>query len=362
MTFDNRAAPRHAQGPDSKLSEAARTYSYERKSNKSKDGTNKSIEDQRAVNLETAEEFGLHLPPENQLSEEPGLGGDLFWRGFQGTGLEGDDRTGVRFRPILTDLVEAMKAGKVKNLLVYSQCRLWRSVSLAHMMLDLMGECGVKLYDRNGPIPINTPEGRQSVLNGAVAAQIYRENCAAYSSRGTRSTRKKLKVVVNGNVVGFRHVAKHKIEVVPGLGCSRRRRDRRDRVGDEHRRQTGSPEDFAPSRTGRGQPSRHPGHEPTEPRLPRSASHSHHAGRGWRHGHHGGLRQQSEVWHRRINGKRCGVTVVRGMAWEFGKASGEFSPDALLIAVRYGWDLGSRRLLAEIHLVVKSSFGICHPS
>ena len=215
MTFDNRPVTRLTLGLAPKLSEAAQTYSYERKSNKSKDGTSKSIEDQRAVNQETAEECGLTLLPENQLSEEPGHGGDEFWRGFQGTGIEGDDRTGVPFRPVLTQLVEAIKAGKVKNLIIYSQCRLWRSVSLAHMMLDLMGECGVKLYDRNGQISINTPEGRQAVLQGAVAAQIYRENCAVYSGRGTRSTRKKLKVVVNGNVPGYRHVAKGKIEVVP---------------------------------------------------------------------------------------------------------------------------------------------------
>ena len=215
MTYDNRAVTRRTLGLAPKLSEAAQTYSYERKSNKSKDGTSKSIEDQRAVNQETAEEYGLTLLPENQLSEEPGLGGDLFWRGFQGTGLEGDDRTGVRFRPKLTQLVELMKAGKVKNLLIFSQCRLWRSTMLCHMMLDLMAECGVKLFDRNGPIPINTPEGRQNVLQGAVAAQIYRETCASVSGRGTRSTRKKLKVVVNGNVPGFRHVAKGKIEVVP---------------------------------------------------------------------------------------------------------------------------------------------------
>ena len=215
MTYDNRAVTRLTLGLDPKLSEAAQTYSYERKSNKSKDGTSKSIEDQRAVNQETAEEYGLTLLPENQLSEEPGLGGNLFWRGFQGTGLGDDDRTDVPFRPVLTRLVELIQAGKVKNLIIYSQCRLWRSTMLCHMMLDLMDKHKIKLFDRNGPLPINTPEGRQAVLQGAVAAQIYRETCAVVSGRGTRSTRKKLKVVVNGNVVGFRHISKGKIEVVP---------------------------------------------------------------------------------------------------------------------------------------------------
>lgn len=215
MTFDNRAATRSSLGLDPKLSEVGQTYSYERKSNKSKDGTSKSIDDQRAVNQETAEEFGLNLLPENQISEEPGLGGNLFWYGFQGTGLDGDDRTGVPFRPALTRIVELMKGGKCKNLIIFSQCRLWRSVMLCHMMLDLMAECAVNLFDRNGQISINSPEGRQSVLQGAVAAQIYRETCAVVSSRGTRSTRKKLKVVVNGNVVGYRHVSKGKIEVLP---------------------------------------------------------------------------------------------------------------------------------------------------
>lgn len=215
MQHESWTRMRRTLGLDPKMSEAAWTYSYERKSNKSKDGTSKSIEDQRAVNQETAEECSLTLPPENQLSEEPGHGGDEFWLGFQGTGLEGDNRTGVRYRPVLTNLVEKIRNGECKNLIIYSQCRLWRSVSLCHMMLDMMGECGTRLFDRNGEIQINTPEGRQAVLQGAVAAQICRENCAVYSGRGTRSTRKKLKVVVNGNVPGFRHVAKGKVEVVP---------------------------------------------------------------------------------------------------------------------------------------------------
>ncbi len=188
--------------------------SYERKSNKRKDGTTKSIEDQRTANRETAEEHGFTLLEENQLSEEPGHGGDEWWLGGGGTGLAGDDRTGVHFRPVLTQVMEGVEAGCIKCIFCWSTDRLWRDVAICKMMINCLGKHGCALYDRNGYINILTPEGRANVLQGAIAAQTYREQCAVNSPRGCRSTRNKGKTVVTGNVLGFRHVSKGKVVVV----------------------------------------------------------------------------------------------------------------------------------------------------
>ena len=66
------------------------TVAYARKSNQDK-GAAKSIKDQNEVNMETADEYSLPLAEHNLLCEEPGHGGDEYWAGFAGSGLEGDN-------------------------------------------------------------------------------------------------------------------------------------------------------------------------------------------------------------------------------------------------------------------------------
>lgn len=194
---------------------ASQTVSYERKSTKRKDGTTKSIEDQQEANRETAQEYGLTLLPENQLSEEVGHGGDEFWLGGGGTGLAGEQRTGVRYRPVLTKLLEGICEGRIKCVICWSIDRLARDVSLMKQLIDKMGEFECILLDRNGPLDIISPEGRGAALQIAITAQTYRELCSVNSPRGTRSTRNKGRTVVTGNVFGFRHVGKGKVISIP---------------------------------------------------------------------------------------------------------------------------------------------------
>lgn len=208
-------AGRSTHGQGLKTLVAAEVASYERKSNKQKDGTSKSIEDQREANRETAEEYGLPLLEVNQMSEEPGHGGDEWWLGGGGSGLAGDERTGARHRPSLTRLMEAIRQKQIRAVIVWSIDRLSRDVALTKIMIDIMGECGCALYDRNGYCDILSPEGRASVLQNAILAMQYRELCAVNSPRGTRSTRNKKKVVVSANVVGYRHISKGKVRVIP---------------------------------------------------------------------------------------------------------------------------------------------------
>lgn len=205
---------RHGNGTNTEALRPDQTDSYERKSTIKKDGTTKSLEDQRAVNLETAEEYGLPLLPENQMSEAPGYKGTDWWVGGGGTGLAGDDRTGARFRPVLTKIMERVEKGQLKCLVVYSLDRLWRDVALCKMMIDTLGKHGCALYDRSGYVDILTPEGRANVLQQAVRAMEYRELCAVLSPRGCRSTRNKGKTVVTANVLGYRHVGKGQVKVV----------------------------------------------------------------------------------------------------------------------------------------------------
>ena len=193
----------------------SQTASYERKSNKRKDGTTKSIEDQREANRETAQEHGLTLLPENQFSEEVGHGGDEFWLNGGATGLAGEQRTGVRYRPILTKLLEGICEGRIKCVICWSIDRLARDVSMMKQLIDKMGEFECLLFDRNGPLDIISPEGRGAVLQSAIAAQTYRELCSVNSPRGTRSTRNKGRTVVTGNVYGYRHIGKGKVISIP---------------------------------------------------------------------------------------------------------------------------------------------------
>lgn len=205
---------RHGNGTPTQALQADQCDSYERKSTVKKDGSTKSLEDQRAVNLETAEEYGLPLLPQNQRSEAVGSKGSDWWCGGGGTGLPGDDRTGARYRPVLTKIMERVEKDQLKCLIVYSLDRLWRDVALCKMMIDTLGKHGCALYDRSGYVDILTPEGRANVLQQSVRAMEYRELCAVLSPRGCRSTRNKGKTVVTGNVLGYRHVGKGRVIVI----------------------------------------------------------------------------------------------------------------------------------------------------
>jgi DNA invertase Pin-like site-specific DNA recombinase len=186
---------------------------YPRKSTAG-ENANKSIEDQIEEILEVAEEYGLPMTREHIWAEEIGCGGNLHWEGGGTFGL-GLDTGPRRYRPVLTKLMQAVACGEVKCIVVWAQDRLWRDVGICEAAITVLGQKGVQLYDRNGPVDISTPEGRNKVRNTAVAAQNYREMCAVNSPRGIKRTLKKGGLATNPNVLGFRSGGRHTRTVIP---------------------------------------------------------------------------------------------------------------------------------------------------
>ena len=180
--------------------------SYARKST-IEERSPQSIEDQNAANMDTAEEWSIPLAPEGVLSEKPGLGGNLWWEGYIRSGLEGDDAKRQRTRPILTNIMNGVVTGRIKCIVIWSQDRLWRDVALCKVMIDILGEKGCLLYDKNGPVDVSTSEGRAAVLCNAVASQKAREKAAEDSPRGINRKLKKGERVITANVLGFRCVS-----------------------------------------------------------------------------------------------------------------------------------------------------------
>ena len=178
------------------------TWAYARKSTTG-EGASRSLEDQHEVNMETAAEYRLPLKLVNLLSEKAGLGGNLYWDGYKGTGLLDETGKKKKTRPELTKLVKGVQDGSVRCIIVYSCERLWRDVSLCQALIDLFGNKGCRLFDRTGEVNITTPEGRQAVLNAAVGAQHMREKTAADAARGWRKNREKNKRNCTANVLGF---------------------------------------------------------------------------------------------------------------------------------------------------------------
>lgn len=185
---------------------------YARKSVDDRNG-NFSIEGQSEEMLATAEEYNLPLTREDILVEVPGHGGDEWWKGGGFTGLEGDQDAGGKTRPKLTELLKQVVAGKIRCVIVYSQCRLWRDVAICEHLIKLLARYGCALYDRYGPVDISTPEGRNKVRSNAVAAQNQREMAADSAPRGIMKKLKRGKVVTNGHRLGFRSVGNYTGEI-----------------------------------------------------------------------------------------------------------------------------------------------------
>jgi DNA invertase Pin-like site-specific DNA recombinase len=178
---------------------------YGRKSNKT-EKSSKSLQDQNEVTLESCEEFGLPTSASDWWPEEPGHGGDEWWVGVTLYGT-GDAYTAKpATRPVLTKIVRGIQQGTIKGVVVYSQDRLWRSVMICEALVNLMAQHDVQLFDRNGAVDLQTPEGRQAVFQTATAAQALREMAVVNAPRGVTKSRNKGKLVGNPNVLGFRAV------------------------------------------------------------------------------------------------------------------------------------------------------------
>ena len=171
----------------------------------------KSLEDQNACTVETAEEWVIPTQECDWLPEQAGYGGDLWWDGYQGNGLE--ERGKTKTRPVLTQMMQGVIAGTTKCIIVWNLNRLWRNVSICQAILDILFRHECLLFDYNGPVNIWTYEGRNSVLQAAIRAQEQREDVAVSSPRGIIATRKKGGMVVSPNVLGFRSAGKRTGEV-----------------------------------------------------------------------------------------------------------------------------------------------------
>jgi DNA invertase Pin-like site-specific DNA recombinase len=192
---------------------ASEIWLYPRKSTAS-ESASKSIGDQIEVMLETCQELGLPATEHNVHAEAPGHGGDEWWKGGGRSGLRNDRTKKDRFRPVLTEMMEAIIDGTCKCVLCYSQDRLWRDTGICDAVIDLFLEYDVTLIDRNGLVDIKTPDGRNKVRSMAVSAQTYRENAAEDSKRGVKKQREKGILVVSANTLGFRGAGKHSRQAV----------------------------------------------------------------------------------------------------------------------------------------------------
>ena len=200
---------------DPKTLTAEQVVDYARKSvTRGRDGTSKSIADQHDCNQEMANYHGLPLSKENWHTEEKNHGGDEWWAKNPEIGLEWGAVPGQPFRPVLTRIMHGVATGKIKCVVTWSLDRLFRDVAIAKIMIDTLGQHGCLIFDRNGNVPIDSPESRANVLQTALAAQQYREMCAVNSPRGVNKLRERGKIVVTANVLGFRHVSKSRIKVV----------------------------------------------------------------------------------------------------------------------------------------------------
>ena len=200
---------------DPKTLKPEQVVDYARKSvTRGRDGTNKSITDQHDCNQETADYYGLPLSQDNWLTEEKNHGGDEWWAKCPDIGLEWGAVEKQPYRPTLTKLMRGVVTGKIKCVIVWSVDRLLREIAIAKIMADLFAQHGCLLYDRNGNVPLDSPESRGNFFQTVLAAQQYREMCAVNSPRGVNKLRERGKIVVTGNVLGYRHVAKGRIKVV----------------------------------------------------------------------------------------------------------------------------------------------------
>ena len=205
-----------AKQTDIKTLKADQVVDYARKSvTRGRDGTNKSIADQHDCNQETADYYGLPLSQDNWLTEAKNHGGDEWWAKCPDVGLEWGAVEKQPSRPILTTLMRGVVTGKIKCVIVWSVDRLLREIAIAKIMADLFAQHGCLLYDRNGNVPLDSPEARGNFFQTVLAAQQYREMCAVNSPRGVNKLRERGKIVVTANVLGYRHVSKGRIKVVP---------------------------------------------------------------------------------------------------------------------------------------------------
>ena len=178
---------------------------YQRKSNDDSRAA-ASIADQVECNFETAADWGLPLDAHGIMSEKPGHGGNEWWLGGGSHGIENYSGPKAATRPVLTEIIAGVTSGRIRCIIAWSVDRLFRHIGICEAMIEILNDCGCALFDRNGPVDITTPHGKNALRAAINAAQNMREMAVEGSPRGIRKTRNRGKMVVSGNRLGFRSV------------------------------------------------------------------------------------------------------------------------------------------------------------
>ncbi|MGC4044836.1 MAG: recombinase family protein [Armatimonas sp.] len=167
------------------------------------EGSGKSIEDQVEVCVEIATEYQLPLSADNDIyREKPGFSGDIWWEGGGSNGLLTVED--AQYRPMMTKVMHGVRDGMKKLIVVWSSDRLFRDVGMAKAFVDVLTAKKALLFDRNGYVPLETPDQRAAFYSAIVAAQHYREMCQVNSPRGVKKNLDKGVNCMNANILGFR--------------------------------------------------------------------------------------------------------------------------------------------------------------
>lgn len=185
---------------------------------KSSDGekAGKSLDGQEGAVLETCQDYNLPIDTEHIWREAAGMSGSLWWAGGGATGIAGDEAA-KKTRPVLTKIVNGIVEGSIRCLVVWSLDRLARHVGIMESLMEIMNKYGCLLYDRRGPVDIFGVEGRDRVRSNMTSAQYARERAAVDAPRGVDHNKKKGKIVISANRLGFRAVGKASGEIIHKL-------------------------------------------------------------------------------------------------------------------------------------------------
>ncbi len=187
--------------PDPALLRPGQVTIYGRKST-ANERAQKSLADQRKICEALAAHYKLPLADDSWKAEPKGFGGDLWWDGVQ-NGLESPD-PGRRTRKVLTEILRSVVRGETKCLLVWNLDRLWRDVAICRELLNVLYKYECLLCDASGFCNIWTYEGRNPILQNAIASQAMREAASIASPRGVNENLKAGILAVSPNVLGMR--------------------------------------------------------------------------------------------------------------------------------------------------------------
>ena len=163
----------------------------------------KSLADQQKYTQATSARNSLPSTDADWMAEAVGMGGGLYWEGGGNNGLTPPDPK-RKTRPVLTKILRKIMAGETKCLVVYSLDRLWRSVSICQGIISILFDHDCLLYDANGPVNIWTFEGRNAILQNAIASQAVSEAARINSPRGVLENLKNGVLATSSNLLGFR--------------------------------------------------------------------------------------------------------------------------------------------------------------